>query len=34
LSLVKWIVEEHGGTVEATSIPGDGARFTILLPQD
>jgi heavy metal sensor kinase len=34
LSLVKWIIQEHGGTVEAASIPGNGARFTILLPQD
>jgi two-component system phosphate regulon sensor histidine kinase PhoR len=34
LSLVKWIIQEHGGSIEAASIPGDGARFTILLPQD
>ncbi|HET9129617.1 MAG TPA: ATP-binding protein, partial [Terriglobia bacterium] len=34
LSLVKWIVEEHRGTIEAVSIPGDGARFTMVLPQD
>jgi heavy metal sensor kinase len=34
LSLVKWIIEEHGGTIEAISIPGDGARFTMVLPQD
>jgi heavy metal sensor kinase len=34
LSLVKWIIQEHGGSVEATSISGNGAQFTILLPQD
>jgi heavy metal sensor kinase len=32
LSLVKWIIQEHGGSIEAASIPGDGARFTIFLP--
>ncbi|HLQ76742.1 MAG TPA: heavy metal sensor histidine kinase [Terriglobia bacterium] len=34
LSLVKWIVEEHGGTIEATSHPGDGTRLTLHLPPD
>ena len=34
LSLVKWIVTEHGGAVSVSSSPGKGARFTILLPQD
>ena len=34
LSLVKWIIHEHGGSIEAASIPGNGARFTMVLPQD
>jgi signal transduction histidine kinase len=34
LSLVQWIVAEHGGSIDAASSPGKGARFTILLPQD
>jgi signal transduction histidine kinase len=33
LPLVKQIVEFHGGTVAVTSAPGEGATFTITLPQ-
>lgn len=32
LSLVKAIVEAHGGTVSARSAPGDGASFEVRLP--
>lgn len=32
LSLVKAIVEAHGGQVGVTSTPGDGARFEVRLP--
>ena len=32
LALVRRIVEQHGGRVEATSVPGEGAAFTISFP--
>ena len=32
LALAKQIIHAHGGTIEAASMPGNGATFTILLP--
>lgn len=32
LSMAKWIIEKHGGTINATSIVGKGTTFTIILP--
>ncbi|MEJ1241429.1 PAS domain S-box protein [Chryseolinea sp. T2] len=33
LALCKKIVERHGGKIEAKSVKGDGATFTIVLPE-
>lgn len=33
LTLVKGVVEAHGGQVEVTSEPGDGTTFTVRLPK-
>ena len=32
LSLVKWIVDQHGGTIHAVSRVNEGSSFTIRLP--
>ncbi len=32
LSLVKAVVEAHGGRVEVTSVPQQGSTFTVVLP--
>jgi signal transduction histidine kinase len=32
LAIARWIVEEHHGTIELESVPGQGATFTVWLP--
>ena len=32
LAISKWIVDAHGGTIEAESQEGRGSRFTVRLP--
>jgi signal transduction histidine kinase len=32
LSISYKIINEHGGTIEAQSTPGEGTRFTVVLP--
>ena len=33
LSLVKWAVDQHGGSVEVESSPGHGSCFVVKMPQ-
>jgi signal transduction histidine kinase len=32
LAIVRRIVEQHGGSITARGIPGEGAKFTVMLP--
>ncbi len=32
LSIAKWVVESHGGSIRATNQVGKGSAFTVLLP--
>jgi len=32
LSIVQWIVNQHGGTITANSIPGQGTEFVVQFP--
>lgn len=32
LSIASWIVEQHGGTIRVSSVPGRGAAFTVSIP--
>jgi heavy metal sensor kinase len=32
LSIAQWIVEVHGGEISVVSAPGEGSKFTVLLP--
>lgn len=33
LSIVQWIVEAHGGNIAVDSVPGQGSKFTVQLPE-
>jgi heavy metal sensor kinase len=33
LAIARWVAEAHKGSIELTSSPGQGSRFTVLLPR-
>ena len=33
LSMVAWIIQAHGGHIQAESVPGRGSTFTFFLPE-
>lgn len=32
LAIAQWVAEQHGGRIEVVSTPGEGSRFTVVLP--
>lgn len=32
LAIARWIIDQHGGTIDVTSKPGEGSTFTVRLP--
>lgn len=32
LAIAKWIVESHQGTIQVSSLPGEGSKFTVRMP--
>jgi signal transduction histidine kinase len=33
LSIAKWIIDQHGGSIEVETAPGEGTTFTIWIPE-